>query len=70
MDRAASNDKFAGARVLITSGPYRGREGVCLGRLRDEIWAVSPDGTGEIVHLRFEDEFSLLVDLSANPARN
>jgi hypothetical protein len=70
MDHTDLTSKFEGARILITSGRYRGCEGVCLGKSQNATWAVSPDGSNEIVHLRFEDDFSLLIDLSADPARN
>lgn len=61
---------FEGARILITSGPYRGCEGVCLGKSQNGTWAVSPVGSDKVVDLRFEDDFSLLIDLSADPVRN
>jgi hypothetical protein len=70
MDRATSTEQFEGARILITSGRYRGREGVCLGKSQNATWAVAPDASDEIVDLRFEDDFSLLIDLSPDPARN
>ena len=60
-----------GARVLILTGEHKGEQGVCLGEAdRIGLWAVSPDRSDEIVHLRFEDDFSLLIDLSSDPARN
>ena len=74
---------FTGCRVLILSGRYEGREGVCAGKSADgKRWAISPDGSGEILQLvlpqttaasrqtRLEKEFGLLVDLSANPEGN
>ena len=70
MDRGASDSKFGGARILITTGPYRGREGVCLRKSDNGMWAVSPDGTDEILSLVFEKDFGLLVDLSSDPTRN
>jgi len=63
--------KMRGARVLITKGPYAGCEGVCLGPQDGaNIFAVSPDGSNEIVDLRFEEEFGLLIDLSSDAASN
>ena len=60
-----------GSRVLILKGKHSGSEGVCLGQIGDgNEWAISPDGSSEILNLRFKDGFSLLIDLSANPARN
>ncbi|HUK81518.1 MAG TPA: hypothetical protein VLZ12_02695 [Verrucomicrobiae bacterium] len=62
---------FTGSRVLILTGRYAGREGVCSGKSADgERWAISPDGSDEILRLVFEKEFGLLVDLSANPEDN
>lgn len=61
---------YAGAHVLITRGRYRGCEGTCLGRINETSWAVSPEGFDEIVNLEFEKDFSLLVDLSSDPAQN
>jgi hypothetical protein len=57
--------------VLILTCRYEGREGVCTGTSADgKRWAVSPDGSDEILQLVFEKEFGLLVDLSANPEDN
>lgn len=62
---------FEGARVLILSGEFRGCEGVCLGIEADSSrWAVSPDGSTEIMSLKFGSDFELLIDLSADPASN
>jgi len=62
---------FDGCRVLILSGRHEGREGVCVGKSADgKRWAISPDGSDEILQLVFEKEFGLLVDLSANPDNN
>jgi hypothetical protein len=60
-----------GARVLILTGRFKGEEGVCLGRASaNDVWAVSPDDTGEILSLAFEKDFALLVDLSSDPTQN
>ncbi|MCG3148097.1 MAG: hypothetical protein PCFJNLEI_01539 [Verrucomicrobiae bacterium] len=62
---------FTGCRVLILAGQYEGREGVCTGKSAGgKRWAISPDGSDEILQLVFEKEFGLLVDLSANPEDN
>jgi hypothetical protein len=70
-DRRKSKERLQGARVLILTGEFQGKEGVCLGEgnPRDR-WAVSPDGSNEILSLVFETHFGLLVDLSGNPSRN
>jgi hypothetical protein len=60
-----------GARVLILTGEHKGEQGVCLGEAdRAGLWAISPDGSDEILSLAFEKDFGLLVDLSANPELN
>lgn len=66
-----SQGDLTGCRVLILRGPYKGCEGVCVGRSQDgEHWAISPNDSREILHLRFEKEFGLLVDLSSDPKEN
>ena len=63
--------ELEGARVLILTGKFKGEEGVCLGKgSADNLWAVSPDCTDEILSLVFEKDFALLVDLSSDPTRN
>jgi hypothetical protein len=63
--------ELQGARVLILTGQFKGQEGVCLGKgSADNLWAVSPDSTNEILSLVFEKDFGLLVDLSSDPTRN
>jgi hypothetical protein len=60
-----------GARVLILTGDFQGQQGVCLGEAaRGGRWAVSPDGSNEILSLAFEKDFGLVMDLSANPRLN
>jgi uncharacterized protein (DUF608 family) len=62
---------LTGNRVIILVGPYTGQEGICIGRSSDgKRWAISPDGSDEILQLIFETEFGLLVDLSADPESN
>ena len=59
-----------GARVLILTGDHKGDEGVCLGKAADGLWAVSPDGSDEILSLVLEKDFVLIMDLSADPQLN
>jgi len=62
---------LTGKRVLILAGPHAGHDGVCVGRSADgKRWAISPDGSDEILQLEFESEFGLLVDLSGDPEHN
>lgn len=60
-----------GHRVLILAGAHHGEEGICLGELgTGNRWAISPDSSNDILELTFEQDFALLLDLSANPSRN
>lgn len=59
-----------GTRVLILRGRFQGTEGICLGEHRNGRFAVSPDGSDEILSLARDREFGLLIDLSADPLRN
>jgi hypothetical protein len=69
--RRSSRAELEGARVLILTGRFKGGEGVCLGKgPADNLWAVSPDSTNEVLSLVFEKDFALLVDLSADPTQN
>jgi hypothetical protein len=71
LGRRDRHAQMEGARVLILTGRFKGKEGVCLGKgSADDLWAVSPDCTDEILSLVFEKDFGLLVDLSSDPARN
>ena len=59
-----------GMRVVILEGEFTGNEGICLGTAPNGRWAVSPDCSDQILELKFEEEFVLLVDLSGEPSRN
>jgi hypothetical protein len=59
-----------GTRVLILSGRFKGEEAICLGKDRNDRWAVTPDRSDEILSLAPDSEFALLIDLSADPVRN
>jgi hypothetical protein len=59
-----------GARALILSGRFKGEEGICLGKDKNGRWAISPDQSEEILSLKLDSDFALLVDLSADPLRN
>ena len=62
---------LSGSRVLILAGDYARQEGVCVGQSAiGGHWAISPDGSDEIVQLLFEKEFGLLLDLSSKPSCN
>lgn len=61
----------SGCRILIVSGAHAGEEGVCLGKAaRGDKWAVTPDGSDEILELWFDREFGLLLDMSGDAGRN
>jgi hypothetical protein len=59
-----------GARVLILSGRFQGVEGICLGEDSNGRWAVSPHDGDEIFSLVRDEDFALLIDLSAEPGRS
>ena len=60
-----------GQRVLILTGKFKGKEGICLGPVANRtLWAISPEDSKDILNLAFEGDFGLLVDLSANPGLN
>jgi hypothetical protein len=59
-----------GTRVLILSGRFRGEEGTCLGEDGNDLWAVTPNYSDEILSLVPDTGFVLLIDLSADPGRN
>lgn len=60
-----------GAEILILTGDWAGHEGICLGKAVDGVrYAVSPHESDLILQLVFEQDFGLLVDLSANPESN
>ena len=66
-----SKASMEGARVPILTGEHKGEEGVCLGQAdRAGLWAISPDGSDEILSLAFEKDFGLLMALSGNPHLN
>jgi hypothetical protein len=57
VEAPAESQEFAGRRVLITAGEYRGCEGLCLGKSADGAgWAVCPDGTNVILTLRIGNQ--------------
>ncbi len=62
----------SGMTVLITNGDYAGQEGLCLGRAEgtNELWAVSANSSNQIVNLRFDDEFGVLLNPGQSTARN
>jgi hypothetical protein len=71
LERRKSKEMLQGARVLILTGQFQGKEGVCLGEQTPKgRWAISPEGSDQILSLVFETDFGLLVDLSANPKLN
>jgi hypothetical protein len=62
---------FEGARILILKGRFAGEEGACLGFTADrKQWAISPDSSDEVVPMKYEVDFALLLDLLTQPERN
>lgn len=69
--KSARTSDMTGSRVVIHSGRYAGKEGICVGKSTDgNRSAISLDGSDVIVQLIFEEEFGLLVDLSSDPERS
>lgn len=58
--------------VLITGGEFTGEEGVCLGRAEGTagLWAVSAHSSNRIVHLRFDDDFGILLNSGQELGKN
>jgi hypothetical protein len=68
MDSMAS---LVGRRVLILVGPHAGEEGICLGNVTQRnIWAISPVSSDDVLELYYKRDFALLIDFSAEAARN
>jgi hypothetical protein len=63
---------LTGKTVLITGGEFAGEEGVCLGRApnQKDLWAVSPNSSNQIVNLKFDEEFGMLLNPRQSPGRN
>jgi hypothetical protein len=66
------NPNLSGKTVIITGGEFAGNEGVCLGQApgTKDMWAVSPDCSNRIVHLRFEESFAVLLNPKQPPGTN
>jgi len=70
-NQAEFAEKMEGARVLILTGRFKGEEGICLGEAAQSgLWAISPDGSEEVISLAFEKDFGLVIDLSGSPELN
>jgi hypothetical protein len=71
MKKSRVNSDLSGSRILILSGNFEGREGICLGTgTEPSAWAISPENSNAILDLKFEKEFALLVDLSGKRENN
>ncbi len=57
---------------LVTTGEIAGEVGICLGRAPDtqDLWAVSPNSSEQIVNLRFDDDFGVLINPGQKSSSN
>lgn len=60
-----------GKPVIILAGKYAGKEGICLGPVSEpQTFAVSPNCANEVVNLKFDREFGILLKGPRNPRAN
>ena len=60
-----------GKPVIILTGEFAGKEGVCLGPTPDRKgWAVSPDRSDRILSLQFDRDFGILMNRDQAPGTN
>lgn len=57
--------------VIILVGEYAGQEGFCLGPAGEEgVFAVTPNASNQILRLRFDEEFGILINRGQEKGRN
>lgn len=62
---------LTGKSVLITAGEHAGEEAVCLGSADDPgLFAVSPHSSNQILRLRFDEDFGILLNPGQRAGRN
>lgn len=60
-----------GKTVIIIAGEFAGQEGFCLGPAGEErLFAVTPTASNQILRLRFDEEFGILINSGQEPGRN
>ena len=70
MDIQAPSD-LRGTEVLILTSAWAGHENLCLSKADDGVrYAVSLHGSDQTFGLVFEQDFGLLMGLSAYPKSN
>ena len=57
--------------VIILTGEFTGQEGFCLGPSGEKgIFAVTPNSSNRILHLRFDEDFGILINKGQMGGRN
>jgi hypothetical protein len=57
--------------VIILAGEFAGQEGFCLGPAGEAgVFAVTPNTSNQILRLRFDEEFGILVNSKQERGRN
>ena len=57
--------------VLILVGNFVGQEGFCLGPAgEDGVYAVTPNSSNQILRLRFDEEFGIVINPGQERGRN
>ncbi len=60
-----------GKSVIILSGEFAGQEGFCLGPAGESgVFAVTPTTSNQILQLRFDTDFGILVNPGQQNGRN
>ena len=57
--------------VIILTGEFAGQEGFCLGPTgQDHLYAVTPIASNQILRLRFDQDFGILINRGQEKGRN
>lgn len=57
-------------QVIILTGEFAGQEGYCLGPTHSGLWAVTPNSSGKVLDLRFDEDFGILINKGQSPGKN
>lgn len=57
--------------VIILAGDFAGQEGFCLGLSGEEgLFAVTPNSSSQILRLRFDEEFGIVINPGQERGKN
>lgn len=57
--------------VIILAGDFAGQEGFCLGPAGEQgLFAVTPMSSNQILRLKFDAEFGILINRGQEKGRN